>query len=164
MRGLVCWVKVVWSRWGMGGNSQTVSWTIFSKVNYRRTLTQPGSEVNVSRKLLRLSFNVDKEKGVHATLLIVFVPSKGLAIILPYWMLSRRPLFDRADHLRVFRVGPEQIPSLFKIYFIKSARRLYFQNLTCSAFSLISLSFFAISILSTSSRYSFSVSVRPAPR
>ena len=149
----------------MGGNSQTVSWTIFSKVNYRRTLTQPGSEVNVSRKPLRLSFNVDKEKGVHTALFIVFVPSKGLLVIkLPYWMMSRRPLFDRADHLRVFRVGPEQIPSLFKIYFIKSARRLYFRNLTCSAFSLISLSFFAISILSTSSRYSFSVSVRPAPR
>ena len=27
--------------------------------------------------------------------------------------MSRRPLFDRADHLRVFRVGPEQITGLF---------------------------------------------------
>ena len=126
MRGLVYWVKVVWIQLGMGGNSQTVSWkkNVFFKVNNRPTFTQPGSEVNVSRKLLRLSFNVDKEKGVHATLLIVFVPSKGLAIKIPYLKLSRRPLFDRADHLRVFRVGPEQIPRLFKIYLIKSAQTL----------------------------------------
>ena len=47
-------------------------------------LLTPCSEVNVSRKLLCLSLNVDKEEGVHATLLIVFVPSKDFAFGLEF--------------------------------------------------------------------------------
>ena len=38
----------------------------------------------MTRKLLRLSLNVDKEEGVHATLLIVFVPSKDFAFGLEF--------------------------------------------------------------------------------
>ena len=67
----------------------------------------------MSRKFLRLIFNVHKEEGVHPTLLIVFVPSNYLTFKMLNLIMSRRPLFDRADHLRVFRVGPEQITGLF---------------------------------------------------
>ena len=69
----------------MGGNSQTVSWRqdFLQKTIAWQWLT-PGSEINVSRKLLRLSLNVDKEEGVHATLLIVFVPSKDFAFGLEF--------------------------------------------------------------------------------
>ena len=67
----------------------------------------------MSRKFLRLIFNVDKEERIHTTLLIVFVPSNYLMLKILYLIMSRRPLFDRADHLRVFRVGPEQITGLF---------------------------------------------------
>ena len=67
----------------------------------------------MSRKFLSLIFNIHKKEGVHPTLLIIFVPSNYLMLKILNLIMSRRPLFDRADHLRVFRVGPEQITGLF---------------------------------------------------
>ena len=101
-----------------------------------------------------------RREFIRPSLLSLYL--QNIVINIPDLMLCRRPLFDRADHLRVFRVGPEQITGLITLN-LWPGGNIYLSP-TCSAFSLISLSLLAISILSTSSRYSFSVSVRPAPR